>query len=423
VSLSHNWENLVYQHGKLIQTLRLFPELDNIKIANKVDISSPTLYKAFYELKEHNILNADNRINLNFGTFVGISIGSSLCKVVLLHFDFSVYTEQEFDCYKKEIINSLKKCDSTLSLPIEKYKNYVYFNTPNDFAKLKQYLDCIFDSLAMFIDNGILDILSIGISSTGTVDEKNNAIYQSHNLEYLNGRKLNDLLFLDRINFFKNHGVSVHLVQNCNAAVIAEKFKLCEINNELRPKNNNIAALYLEYGMGAGFVINGKLYSGNGYAGEIGHIPAPLTLLELLDLSNTNNLKNCTCGAKYCIDHIMRSYVFDSLPDFKSMDSESIHIYLKERPQQSKYLGKIIGYITNLFSAVLNIDLVIFTGKLYKCIPDIYKYIEETLDENTLTYNRTDCNIITSKIGTLAPAIGAAIYSYYKKCNIELDWL
>ena len=49
-------------------------------------------------------------------------------------------------------------------------------------------------------------------------------------------------------------------------------------------------------------------------------------------------------------------------------------------------------------------------------------YIEIERDENPIIYSRTDCTTITSSYGSLAPSIGAAIYAYHTKYDLELSW-
>ena len=415
-----NENDIVKQHSELIKILRLYPSLDKTKIAEKLGVSTPTVYKFLDELRKKEIINEDLSINPVWGTFVGISIGTSLCKVAFLHFDFSQYTINDFETYKTEMYCMMGDDDSDSG-------NYVCFETPNSFSDLKNRLNSIFVVIQKHIDAGDLKIISVGISSTGTVDERVRKICQAHNLSYLNGRTIDQMLFDDMKKYFDNKGIPLFFVQNSKASVIAETFNLYDnnIDPDLQIKKN-IVALYFEFGVGAGFVINGKLYDGNGYAGEIGHIPASIDMQKYKETDSSQ--KNCTCGSSVCIDHIIRSCVFDDLlpnfhsSDFRNMSSDDISSFLNDNPGRAECLGDVLGYIVKLLANVLNIDLVIFTGKLYKSEQVLKKYIQKTMDENNLEFNRNDCRIRTSKIGTLAPAIGAAIYSYYKKCNIELEW-
>lgn len=441
--MTDNQYRAIFQNQKLIQVLRLHPSLDRIKIAEKVNISSPTLYKTFDELKRNGILNDDNMIEPSFGTFVGFSIGTSVCKIVFLHFDFSIFKCNEFNPFRERFVDLFEQKMRELNISdkenIIKFNsnpnnNYIYFQTPTEFNTLKHYFDAICSGLIEFVENNQLHIISIGVSSTGTIDRFNQTICEAHNLEYLAKRSIDNLFYPDKNDFFRRQQIGVYLVQNSAAATIAETFELYQrTDNSTLLNSKSIATVYLEYGIGTGFVFDGKLFSGaNGYAGEIGHIPISNNVLEKITNKDANTLfenKNCSCGASDCIDNVIRCFVFsandddkDTTEKFKNMGSTAISEYLKEDHTKARALGLILGYITNLLTAILNIDLVIFTGKLYRSFSELEKYIYEALDDNHLKYNRSDCNIHISKIGTLAPAIGAAIYSFYSKIESDLNW-
>lgn len=424
----NNLKQLNNQNKDLIQTLRLYPTLDKTKIAEKINVSIPTLYKAIDELKTEKVLNNSTKVNRDYGTFIGISIGTSLCKIVFLHFDFSEYSCEEFKPYRLKFLDLLDDIEVS-DYNLDEDRNYVFFNTPDDFSTLKLYLNHILEGIIFFIKEETISVLSIGVSSTGTINAKSQLICQSHNLQYLEGRYIKDFIYPENLDFFNEQKIEFSLVHNSTAATIAEKFKLYEDEkNQNICYRNNLATIYLEYGISSGFIFNGKLFYGvNGHAGEIGHIFVPNKLLNEIasetDIKQFLEESNCTCGAIDCIDHIIRYFVFSGIEtDFKKANSDDIYNYLSKNPNQAIRLGKILGYITNMFTKVLNVDLVIYTGKLYKSISLLEKAIQATLDDNRLRYNRADCKIHKSQIGTLAPAIGAAIYSYYQSFEIDLDW-
>lgn len=422
----NEWCKIVKQNNDLLKRLKFNPQLDKVKLAELIEVSPPTLYKNLENLKKQSILNEDTTINSNFGTFMGVSVGTSFCKVVFLHFDFTEYTIEEFKPFIKEL-------QSSASLQIKEGINfeqnyaYIYFKTPGSFSELKESLDGIFNVVKLFVENNQLVLLGIGISSTGSIDENVQMICQSHNLPYLDGRTIEDFYFSDKNEFFQKRNIPLFLLQNSIATAIAEKTKMHSDLGVI--KCDNIAALYLDYGISTGFVLNGKLFTGtNGFAGEVGHLSISNAVVNQLDGLITKNSfdirSKCTCGAEGCIDHVLRSLAFsDCVPAFSDMNSKEIAKYLEENQDAAKCVGIILGNITNTIASILNIDVVVLSGKLYKSISLLHKYIEQALDENSLKFNRRDCKIHVSKIGTMAPAIGAAIYSYYKSCNIPVEWV
>ena len=415
-------DEAITQHANLIQVLRLHPGLDKNSIAEKNNVSAPTVYKALEDLRKREIIYNDDSVNPNIGQFMGISIGATVCKIVFLNFDFK---EFPINCFKKELQKSFN--NKSIVEDLNDICNYIYFKTPTSFSELKEYLNVVLEKIKIFIEESKLNLLAIGISSTGIVDEKNQIIYQSHNLPYLEKRNISDFFYIDKKDFLRNNNIPFFLIQNSTASIISEKNNLYTSNPEYS-NSKNIASIYLEYGLGAGFIVDGKLFTGeNGYAGEIGHTPTPASLLykfkDFIDKIGFDTNSKCVCNCIGCLDHIMRSVVFNkSKINFKDMNSNEIRNFLESNPEQAQFLGTLLGYITNMLAAILNINLVVFTGKLYKSTDLLYKYIEQTTDESNLKFNRGDCKIYTSDKGTLSPALGAAMYSYYKKYSSSLDW-
>lgn len=226
------------------------------------------------------------------------------------------------------------------------------------------------------------------------------------------------------MNYFRENGISLELIQNSNAAVIAEKYTLSKSPNSSIRDKKNVVAIYLGVGLGAGLYFD-QLYSGaSGYCGEVGHLPAPNheTELENNEICNKSD-PHCACGSSNCFDFKIRKNVFnEKAEDFKEYSSDKIKTFLESNPAKAALFGKYLGSIVNLLTTILDIDIIVFTGKLYKSMDLLYNSIAEIQDESTIKFSRNDCMLLTSKYGASAPAVGAAIYSYYKKYNLKLKW-
>lgn len=421
-------DKTVVQNNKLIDLLRFYKEKEKVDIAQKLDISMPTLYKALDELRKKKIIIETEKnfveINKEYGTIVGLSIGSSLCKIVFLHFDYTIFTVDEFTEFKELIRNNPLKISLQTNETDDNSFDYICFNTPkNDFEMLKDMLDFIFGVLVSFIKQKKLNVISIGISCTGIINESTKTIVQSHNLDYLTDRTLNNLIFPDKLSFFDASGISLSFMQNSNASVIAEKTFLY-LQDSLYKSKKNIVSLYYGVGTGAGFILNNVYFNGtSGFAGEIGHINAP-TLPDKEPYNSIELPKElCTCGNENCFDHVMRQNVFKtSFDEFSDWSSEDIYKYLYENPDSGEILGFYFGNMINMITSILNVDLIVFTGKITKSIPLILNSIVKIQDSNPSRFSRKDCNIITSDLGSLSPSVGVAIYSYYEKLNLPCQW-
>ena len=104
------------------------------------------------------------------------------------------------------------------------------------------------------------------------------------------------------------------------------------------------------------------------------------------------------------------------------MSADDIRDFLSCHSDKAELFGKYLGNLVNTLTNFLNIDLIIFTGKFYKSMDLLSNSIVSIQDENPLKFSRNDSTILTSPFGSLAPSIGAAIYSYHQKYDLELSW-
>lgn len=424
------------KYETILNYLRLNDDsLEAQQISDLLAISLPTTYKLIDTMCQENCLTKDKtRISINkeYYTIVGISIGTSLCKVSFLDFSFNRFSSDRFSTYKKLLYDNISSIipDDIL---LEKSKNsdiqYLYFTTPDNFNTLKDILNSIFGYIQTATKNNFLHIISIGISCTGMINNRTQIIMECNNLKYIENCGINTLIFPDKKAFFAEHDIYVSLLQNCDASVIAEKVGLCHTRSELSA--HNVITLYLEYGLGAGLYFD-QLYSGaNGYSGEIGHLPAPYhkledTLKENLNINVAPN-ETCSCGNPNCFDFKIRKYCFYNIKDFtkkefKDCSASDISAFLESNPDNAALLGEYLGDIINTLTGLLDIDAIIFTGKIYKSMDKLLTPISRIQDQSKLRHSRNDCNIITSEIGSSAPSIGAALYSYKQKYNLPYKW-
>ncbi len=118
-------------------------------------------------------------------------------------------------------------------------------------------------------------VTSIGIGTPGTVDVRTGIVRHSLNL----GIQSLDL----RTPISGLFECSVQVENDVNATALGL--------TRLFPKHESLCYLNFGTGLAAGFVINGRVWSGaSGLAGEIGHIP----------ISGKNN--QCSCGQAGCLE-------------------------------------------------------------------------------------------------------------------------
>lgn len=180
-------------------------------------------------------------------------------------------------------------------------------------------------------------------------------------------------------------------------------------NYELNSKCKNIVAIFVGTGVGAGLIIDGKLYYGkNFFAGEIGHIKVK------------ENGYKCGCGNYGCLEteasrtaitriineqikQGKKSIITKLVNDTKVIKSSTLKkaiklkdkITLKAVNHAAKELGIISGNLINL----LNPDYIVFSGGVTEAIG---KYMLPTIKENakktSLKSNFKSTKITISKL-------------------------
>ena len=161
--------------------------------------------------------------------FLGFNIGGTKCSVVLGDKDFNIYEKIEFPTITErgyqEILNEFK---------VHTYKLFEKY----DQAKLEK----------------------IGISSGGPLDSKKGMIYSPPNLPGWDSVPIVDI-------FKEEFNVEVEVQNDANASALAEWMMGAGVGTR------NMAFLTFGTGMGAGLILDGRLYTGtNDLGGEVGHV-------------------------------------------------------------------------------------------------------------------------------------------------------
>jgi len=120
-------------------------------------------------------------------------------------------------------------------------------------------------------------LLGIGIGAPGIIDTSTGTVRWSVNLNWAE-LCLGPLLE-------QRYGVPVVVANDSHAAALAE------LTFFRRPRPNNLIVIKVGRGVGAGIILNGQLFQGDGYgAGEFGHVS--------IDTADTP----CRCGRNGCLE-------------------------------------------------------------------------------------------------------------------------
>ncbi len=120
-------------------------------------------------------------------------------------------------------------------------------------------------------------LLGIGIGAPGIIDTSTGTVRWSVNLNWADVR-LGPLLE-------QRYGVPVVVANDSHAAALAQ------LTFFHRPRPNNLIVIKVGRGVGAGIILNGQLFQGDGYgAGEFGHV----------SVGSAN--APCRCGREGCLE-------------------------------------------------------------------------------------------------------------------------
>ncbi|MCJ7842241.1 ROK family transcriptional regulator [Lederbergia sp. NSJ-179] len=184
-------------------------------------------------------------------------------------------------------------------------------------------------------------------------------------------------------------------------------------------KNDNMVIVNIGRGVGAGIVLNGKLFHGeHDLAGEIGHMT--------IDLHG----RRCSCGNYGCWETLISGPAIGKeaqqrieegretiLKDMvaengEKLDGEFVYKAAMAGDKVAQDIlgktGEYIGFgLTNLIH-ILNPTKIILGGGVAHAEPFILPKIKETIAVKALTKQAKETEILCSKQGVFATAIGAA---------------
>ncbi len=251
-------------------------------------------------------------------------------------------------------------------------------------------------------------ILSIGINLSGRVNNINGYSYsyfhfQEEPLAEIIEKALNIKTFLEN---------------DSNAMAFGE------LSQGVVKNEKNIVFINLDYGTGAGIIIDGKVYYGkSGFSGEFGHIPF------------VNNDIICGCGKKGCLETEVSGQAFirkfkerikagsSSIiqKKIKKLDSLKLEQLIEAVQQEDvlaieliaelgEQLGKGLAILINMF----NPELVILGGSLSACGEYLRLPVKSAINKFSLSLVNNDTQLKTSELIEKAGVYGACLIARSK---------
>lgn len=252
-------------------------------------------------------------------------------------------------------------------------------------------------------------ICGVGIGVPGPVDYEKGVLIFAPNLSGWRNVPFKKMI-QQRIN------LPVYLENDANAAALGEK--LFGSGRDV----NNLVYITISTGIGAGVIINGKLYQGStGTAGEVGHMTIDI------------NGPLCECGNRGCFEALasgnavareMRemlssgksSVITKWVEEIKEVKAEHVFKAAREGDVSAKkivektcrYLAAGIGNVINL----LNPELIIIGGGVSNAWDVIRGPVMKELKKRAFKPNLDAVKVICSKMGDDIGVLGAAALGF-----------
>ncbi len=260
----------------------------------------------------------------------------------------------------------------------------------------------ICSSINRIIDGNAIDkdeIAGIGISCGGPLDHIRGIIMNPPNLPGWNS--INIVKIIESV-----FHIPTYIQNDANACALAE-WKLGAARG-----CNNVIFLTCGTGMGAGLILEGKLYNGTcNMAGEIGHIR--LTDYGPVGFGKAGSFEGFCSGGGIAqiakmkfLEKLQMGEDTELCPNLASMEqlnAKSVAMAAEKGDSLAKEIYKISGHYMGVVISIL-IDIlnpeVIVIGSIYERSKDLlWPSIREVVEQEALEQSRNSCRIVPAELG------------------------
>lgn len=358
----------------ILNKIRMAKRISRAAIAKETKLTPPTVSSIVKELIEEGIVQESS---------LGISNGGRKPMTLLINHDR--YYMIGIDAGPITIDGILTNLSGKV---IARESKPLYMVKEND--QFLTILKRVIGSLLQYVNNTD-EVYGIGVAMQGAVELETGTALVAPNLG------LRNIPIKEELE--KDFDIPVKVENDARAMAIGESWFGKDDSYK------NIMAINIGRGVGAGIVINGKLYHGTrDLAGEVGHMTIDI------------NGEVCDCGNRGCL----QAYITGSaivrriikLGHGKPIETGEDVFRLAEQGDKNaidvfRETGKIIGVgLTNLIH-VVNPEMIILGGGVMKAEKFILPSVQETINAHALTENAKSTKVVVTQLGDDATLLGA----------------
>ena len=245
----------------------------------------------------------------------------------------------------------------------------------------------------------VTQIGKVGIGIAGQIDSQTGKIIFSPNIPKWKNIPVAKLLTKKLgLEFKQEKNFEIKIGNDANCFALAENIF------GAGQKTKHMIGITLGTGIGGGLICNGKLYVGQGYAAELGHMIL------------VSQGRRCPCGKKGCLEayasgKAIENTYFKITKKKKSAIEIENEAFVKGEKSFAfkiyKEAGKYLGVgLSNLIN-ILDPELIVLGGGLGRSRL-LLKFAKEGILKNTF-FKKRKTNIVQAKLGKEAGIIGAAL--------------
>lgn len=253
-------------------------------------------------------------------------------------------------------------------------------------------LNCVFDLIDNLVSFAAAPLVGIGIGSPGLIDSANGIIHQAVNLGW------KDLPLKQLLS--QHYDLPIYIANDSQIAALAEY-----TYGDLR-RANNLVVIKVGRGISSGIVLNGQIYSGDGFsAGEIGHLMVVEDGLQ------------CTCGNYGCLETVSSTRAIlsqisqvEGHSDLSSLNEVLGAYQLGDEAVQEvvNRTGSYLGVaIANLIS-ILNIHNIVISGTVTGFGDALLRAARAEVEKRVLSKMAAETRISYSSLGADNVILGAS---------------
>ncbi len=367
------------------------------ELSKELNTSVPKITSLVSELIEDGLIKDNGKFDSTGGRrasiyglvsdacfFIGVDVKRYYINLGLLNFKKQLVTVKERVPYKLE-------------------------NTPESLQQLMDIIQQFIDELKIAKDK----ILSAGINLSGRINQTTGYSYSYFHFDE------------EPLSAVIQKQIKIHsFIENDSRAMAYGEFSSGEVNNA-----RNVLFVNIDYGIGLGILIDGKLYYGkSGFSGEFGHIPF------------FNNEIICHCGKKGCLETeasglaIIRKFKEKidkgltssamkkkkdhseiTLPDIILAAKNEDTLCIELLAELGENIGKGIALLINLF----NPELLILGGILSETGDYLRLPVRSAVNKYSLSLVNSDTQFKISKLGEKAGIMGACLIARNKVLSLD----